>query len=88
MILGPARGLASINARLQQGIAAGENVFELIDEQKEKDDGKVREIKINVYLNGANLDRYKDSNIEILAPQTSVELLFFSFEFEILVILL
>ena len=33
MILGPARGLASINARLQQGIAAGENIFELIDEK-------------------------------------------------------
>ena len=49
---------------------------------------RVREIKINVYLNGANLDRYKDSNIEILAPQTSVELLFLRFEFKILVILL
>ena len=33
MILGPARGLASINARLQQGIAAGENVFELINKR-------------------------------------------------------
>jgi len=47
MILGPARGLASINARLQQGIAAGENVFELIDEQSEFDDGLIENIDIN-----------------------------------------
>ena len=39
MILGPARGLASINARLQQGIAAGENVFQLIDAISENDNG-------------------------------------------------
>ena len=47
MILGPARGLASINARLQQGIAAGENVFELIDEQPEHDNGLIDNIDIN-----------------------------------------
>ena len=47
MILGPARGLASINARLQQGIAAGENVFELIDEQSEHDNGLIHNIDIN-----------------------------------------
>tara|TARA_B100001173_G_scaffold302387_1_gene304026 strand:+ start:145 stop:1014 length:870 start_codon:yes stop_codon:yes gene_type:complete len=47
MILGPARGLASINARLQQGIAAGENVFELIDEQSEYDNGLIDNIDIN-----------------------------------------
>ncbi len=47
MILGPARGLASINARLQQGIAAGENVFELIDEQSEYDTGLIDNIDIN-----------------------------------------
>jgi len=47
MILGPARGLASINARLQQGIAAGENVFELIDEQSEHDNGLIDNIDIN-----------------------------------------
>jgi len=46
MILGPARGLASINARLQQGIAAGENVFELIDENKEHDKGKINNLNI------------------------------------------
>ena len=46
MILGPARGLASINARLQQGIAAGENVFELIDENKEHDKGNINNLKI------------------------------------------
>ena len=46
MILGPARGLASINARLQQGIAAGENVFELIDENKENDKGNINNINI------------------------------------------
>ena len=47
MILGPARGLASINARLQQGIAAGENVFELIDEASENDNGKLDKINVN-----------------------------------------
>ena len=47
MILGPARGLASINARLQQGIAAGENVFELIDQQSEHDNGLIDNIDIN-----------------------------------------
>ena len=46
MILGPARGLASINARLQQGIAAGENVFELIDEDKENDKGNINNLNI------------------------------------------
>ena len=46
MILGPARGLASINARLQQGIAAGENVFELIDENKEHDKGNINNLNI------------------------------------------
>ena len=46
MILGPARGLASINARLQQGIAAGENIFELIDEDKENDKGNINNLNI------------------------------------------
>ena len=46
MILGPARGLANINARLQQGIAAGENVFELIDENKEHDKGNINNLNI------------------------------------------
>ena len=46
MILGPARGLASINARLQQGIATGENVFELIDENKENDKGNINNLNI------------------------------------------
>ena len=44
MILGPARGLASINARLQQGIAAGENVFQLIDEISENDSGSISHV--------------------------------------------
>tara|TARA_A100001015_G_scaffold81592_1_gene90406 strand:+ start:586 stop:2334 length:1749 start_codon:yes stop_codon:yes gene_type:complete len=44
MILGPARGLASINARLQQGIAAGENIFDLIDEKSELDNGHIENI--------------------------------------------
>ena len=47
MILGPARGLASINAKLQQGIAAGENVFELIDQSSENDKGIIDSISIN-----------------------------------------
>ena len=46
MILGPARGLASINARLQQGIAAGENIFELIDEDKENDKGNINNLDV------------------------------------------
>ena len=67
MILGPARGLASINARLQQGIAAGENVFELIDELKEKDDGKVEELNINNDIIFENVSfTYENSDNSVL----------------------
>ena len=68
MILGPARGLASINARLQQGIAAGENVFELIDEKKEKDDGEIQEININNDIIFENVSfAYQNSDSQVLS---------------------
>ena len=76
MILGPARGLASINARLQQGIAAGENVFELIDENKEHDKGNINNLNIKnnivfenvsfIYPNN-NIPVIKNINLEIKA---------------------
>ena len=78
MILGPARGLASINARLQQGIAAGENVFELIDENKENDKGNINNLNIEnnivfenvsfLYSNN-NSPVIKNINLEIKAGE-------------------
>ena len=78
MILGPARGLASINARLQQGIAAGENVFELIDENKENDKGNINNLNIEnnivfenvsfLYPNN-NSPVIKNINLEIKAGE-------------------
>ena len=78
MILGPARGLASINARLQQGIAAGENVFELIDENKENDKGNINNLNIEnnivfenvsfIYPNN-NSPVIKNINLEIKAGE-------------------
>jgi len=37
LLLTPARNLTNINARVQQGIAAGESIFELIDSEREYD---------------------------------------------------
>ncbi|HEX2241884.1 MAG TPA: ATP-binding cassette domain-containing protein, partial [Gammaproteobacteria bacterium] len=37
LLLQPARNLTGINARLQQGIAAGESIFELLDSEREYD---------------------------------------------------
>ena len=78
MILGPARGLASINARLQQGIAAGQNVFELIDEDKENDKGNINNLNIEnnivfenvsfLYPNN-NSPVIKNINLEIKAGE-------------------
>ena len=78
MILGPARGLASINARLQQGIAAGENVFELIDEDKENDKGNINNLNLEnnivfenvsfLYSNN-NSPVIKNINLEIKAGE-------------------
>ena len=56
MLLGPSRGLASINARLQQGIAAGENIFQLIDEKNEVDDGKIKKIKLPINIRFKNVN--------------------------------
>ncbi len=67
MILGPARGLASINARLQQGIAAGENIFELIDEKSEFDNGTINNININNSIVFSNVNfKYDSSDSNIL----------------------
>jgi subfamily B ATP-binding cassette protein MsbA len=37
LLLQPARNLTGINAKLQQGIAAGESIFELLDSEREYD---------------------------------------------------
>jgi len=66
MILGPARGLASINARLQQGIAAGENVFELIDQSSENDKGIIDSVNIN------NDITFKDVNFKYESSDSTV----------------
>ena len=67
MILGPARGLASINARLQQGIAAGENVFSLIDESSENNNGLIENVRINndIIFKDVNF-KYESSNSIVL----------------------
>ena len=67
MILGPARGLASINARLQQGIAAGENVFQLIDEISENDSGSISHVDSSndIVFNNVNF-QYENSDVQVL----------------------
>ena len=67
MILGPARGLASINARLQQGIAAGENVFQLIDEVSENDNGSISHVDSSNDIIFSNVDfQYENSDAPVL----------------------
>ena len=67
MILGPARGLASINARLQQGIAAGESVFELIDQLSENDCGALNKINIKSEIIFDNISfKYENSESLVL----------------------
>ncbi|MEW5889169.1 MAG: lipid A export permease/ATP-binding protein MsbA [Pseudomonadota bacterium] len=41
MLLAPMKHLADVNAPLQRGLAAAESVFALLDEQPEKDEGRV-----------------------------------------------
>jgi subfamily B ATP-binding cassette protein MsbA len=67
MILGPARGLASINARLQQGIAAGENVFQLIDEISENDSGSISHVDSSNDIIFSNVNfKYENSDAQVL----------------------
>ena len=67
MILGPARGLASINARLQQGIAAGENVFQLIDEISENDSGSISHVNSSNDIIFSNVNfQYENSDAQVL----------------------
>ena len=67
MILGPARGLASINARLQQGIVAGESVFELIDQLSENDCGVLNKINIKSEIIFDNISfKYENSESLVL----------------------
>jgi len=67
MILGPARGLASINARLQQGIAAGENVFQLIDEISENDNGSISHVDSSNDIIFSNVNfQYENSDAQVL----------------------
>ena len=67
MILGPARGLASINARLQQGIAAGENVFQLIDEISENDSGSISHVNSSNDIIFSNVNfQYENSDVQVL----------------------
>jgi len=68
MILGPARGLASINARLQQGIAAGENVFQLIDEISENNNGFIDRVDSSSDIIFSNVNfRYENSDAPVLS---------------------
>lgn len=39
MMLAPLKHLADVNAQLQRGLAAAENIFEVLDEKSEKDNG-------------------------------------------------
>ena len=65
MILSPARGLSSINARLQQGIAAGESVFEIIDQDSENDLGKINVINMsnNIVFKNVNFKYENDDSL-------------------------
>ena len=47
MLLGPARNLIQVNARLQTSIAAGQKVFQLLDSPVEEDCGVVRKASLD-----------------------------------------
>ncbi len=67
----PVRSLTDVNQKLQKGIAAGESIFALIDEQEEKDTGT-----LNPKLSGAlGLDK-----VSLVYPDSTVALQDFSLE--------
>ncbi len=47
MLLGPARNLIQVNARLQTSIAAGQQVFQLLDSPIEDDSGSIRKTSLD-----------------------------------------
>ena len=62
MLLAPARGLVQVNARLQQSIAAGQQVFQLLDMPVEEDRGAVakRDLREGIEFDRVRL-RYRDA---------------------------
>tara|TARA_E500000331_G_scaffold230976_1_gene221185 strand:- start:67890 stop:69638 length:1749 start_codon:yes stop_codon:yes gene_type:complete len=51
MLLAPLKRIVNINLALQRGIAAGESLFEIIDEPTERDDGHIESKKISGEIN-------------------------------------
>ena len=78
MMLGPLKHLADVNAQLQRGLAAAENVFQVVDETPESDTGthSVDKVRGHIEFCGVSV-RYetresaalKNINLEILPGQ-------------------
>ena len=67
MILAPARNLANVNARLQQAIAAGQNVYQLIDAKPEVDQGHINAFDAHAAIRFENVSlQYDTGEIPIL----------------------
>ncbi len=67
MLLGPARNLVQVNTRLQQSIAAGQQVFQLLDAPVEADRGEVakQELTDRIEYDGVSV-RYQNAERDAL----------------------
>ena len=67
MLLAPARGLVQVNAKLQQSIAAGQQVFQLLDLPVEEDRGAIakRDLREGIEFDRVRL-RYRDASRDAL----------------------
>lgn len=61
----PVRSLTDVNQKLQRGIAAGESIFELLDEPEEQDKGVLKPVLLgDIHLNEVGLV-YPDSTVAL-----------------------
>ncbi len=61
----PVRSLTDVNQKLQRGLAAGESIFALIDEEEEQDSGTLRpELSGAIHLDNVSLI-YPDSTVAL-----------------------
>jgi subfamily B ATP-binding cassette protein MsbA len=67
MLLTPIKRLTQVNATLQNGIAAGSNIFNLLDEVEEKDPGTRRlvDVKGNIDFNNISFS-YEDNDKTVI----------------------
>lgn len=79
MLFPPLKRLTSVNENLQRGLAAAENVFELLDETPELDtaknqigraDGKLEFRGVGLRYQGSELPALKNISLEIAAGET------------------